>query len=415
MPVLASIALLHIVGWSTLIAFVAPAHPSTGGAAFGIGIGLTAYMLGVRHAFDADHIAAIDNTTRKLMQEGRRPMAVGFWFSCGHSSVVFLLTALLAAGTSALSGPLRDEGSDLHRFAGLVGPLVSGGFLLAIAALNIVVLAELWATFRRMRSGSRMAVSEPELERGGLVTRFVTRVAGVVTRPRQMYAVGLLFGLGFDTATEIGLLVLATSGAASGLPWYAILCLPILFAAGMSLFDTLQGSFMTAAYGWALAQPVRRIYYNLVITGLSVAVALIIGTIEVAGLLSERLNWHGVFWDAVSAVDLNAIGFVVTALFVATWLGALLIWKLGRIEHRGQRAIISTVIDSGGSNAEHPTRPLDVDAMGTCGSRRFEPETIFSSHIRLRAPIYKKTKSSKGIIRLSTDKNVSVTIDCRQD
>lgn len=335
MPVFASIALLHIIGWGTLITFVAPVHPSADGAALGIGIGLTAYMLGVRHAFDADHIAAIDNTTRKLMQEGWRPVAVGFWFSCGHSSVVFLLTVLLAAGVGALSGSLQDDGSDFHRLAGLVGPLVSGGFLLAIGTLNIVVFAELWATFRRMRSGG-VAIHEQGLNRGGLVTRLVTRITGVVTRPRQMYAVGLLFGLGFDTATEIGLLVLATSGAVSGLPWYAILCLPILFAAGMSLFDTLQGSFMTAAYGWALAQPVRRIYYNLIITGLSVAVALIIGTVEIAGLLSERLNWHGVFWDAISAIDLNAIGLVVAALFVATWLVAVLIWKVGRIEHRWQ-------------------------------------------------------------------------------
>lgn len=353
MPVIASIALLHLIGWGTLITLVAPAHPSAGGAALGIGIGLTAYMLGVRHAFDADHLAAIDNTTRKLMQEGQQPVAVGFWFSCGHSSVVFLLTALLAAGVGALSGPLQDDGSDLHRLAGLLGTLMSGGFLIAIGALNIVVFAELWATFRRMRNGP-VAIHEPGLNQGGLVTRLVTRIAGVVTRPRQMYAVGLLFGLGFDTATEIGLLVLATSGAVSGLPWYAILCLPILFAAGMSLFDTLQGSFMTAAYGWALGQPVRRIYYNLIITGLSVAVALIIGTVEIAGLLSERLNWRGVFWDAISAIDLNAIGFVVAALFVATWLVAVLIWKVAQIEHRWQVTSGRAAIDDECRNAVPP-------------------------------------------------------------
>ncbi|MEJ0049243.1 MAG: HoxN/HupN/NixA family nickel/cobalt transporter [Rhodospirillales bacterium] len=281
------IALLHIVGWGALVAVVAPQHLSVGTTAFGIGLGFTAYMLGIRHAFDADHIAAIDNTTRKLMQEGRRPVSVGFWFSFGHSSVVFVLTLLLAFGIRAVVGPLLDNSSQLHNIAGLVGTVVSSGFLYAIAALNIVVLSDVWKAFRQMRSGNCDAAAlDRHFDRRGMMSRLLGRVMKIVTKPWEMYAVGLLFGLGFDTATEIALLVLTSSGAASGLPWYAVLCLPVLFAAGMSLVDTLDGAFMTVAYGWALARPARKMYYNLVITGLSVAVALMIGTVEVLGSLA---------------------------------------------------------------------------------------------------------------------------------
>jgi len=332
---IAFIALLHIAGWGALIVVVAPQHLSVGATAFGVGIGLTAYMLGVRHAFDADHIAAIDNTTRKLMQEGRRPVSVGFWFSFGHSTVVFALTLLIAFGIPAVVGPVLDDNSELHDIAGLIGAVVSSGFLYAIAALNVVVLADVWKVFRRLRTGRYdEAALEKQLDNRGMMIRLVGRVMKVVAEPWQMYVVGLLFGLGFDTATEIALLVLTSSGAASGLPWYAVLCLPILFGAGMSLFDTLDGSFMTVAYGWALARPVRKIYYNLIITGLSVAVALMIGTVEIIGLLGERLNLQGPFWNWVAAFDLNRIGFVIVGLFVVTWMVAIAIWKYGRLEER---------------------------------------------------------------------------------
>jgi high-affinity nickel-transport protein len=331
----AFIALLHIAGWGTLIGIVVPEHLSVGSTAFGIGIGLTAYMLGVRHAFDADHIAAIDNTTRKLMGQGRRPASVGFWFSLGHSSVVFALTLLLAFGIRAVAGPLLDNGSVLHGIAGLIGTAVSSGFLYAIAALNVVVLVDVWKAFRRMRTGQYdEAALEKQLGNRGMMNRLLGRVMNVVTEPWQMYVVGLLFGLGFDTATEIALLVLTGSGAASGLPWYAILCLPVLFAAGMSLFDTLDGSFMIIAYGWALARPARKLYYNLVITGLSVAVALLIGTVEVVGLLRARLNLQGPVWRWVATFDLSRIGFVIVGLFVVTWMVAIAIWKYGRLEKR---------------------------------------------------------------------------------
>ncbi|KUN30384.1 nickel transporter [Streptomyces antibioticus] len=331
----AFILALHVIGWFTLVVLVAPGHYSVGAKSFGIGIGVTAYTLGMRHAFDADHIAAIDNTTRKLMGEGKRPLSVGFWFSLGHSSVVFGLTFLLSLGVRALAGPVRDDGSSLHDVTGLIGTTVSGTFLYVIAGINLVILAGIWKVFRRMRSGNfDEAALEEHLNNRGFMNRLLGRVMGSVTKPWQMYPLGLLFGLGFDTATEVALLVLAGSGAASGLPWYAILCLPVLFAAGMSLLDTIDGTFMNFAYGWAFSKPVRKVYYNLTITGLSVAVALLIGTVELLGLLAEKLDLHGPFWTWIAGLDLNTLGFAVVGLFVLTWIVALVVWKAGRIEEK---------------------------------------------------------------------------------
>ncbi|WP_406431512.1 HoxN/HupN/NixA family nickel/cobalt transporter [Streptomyces sp. NBC_00631] len=326
---------LHVIGWGTLVGIIAPQHFSVGTESFGIGIGVTAYTLGMRHAFDADHIAAIDNTTRKLMGEGQRPLSVGFWFSLGHSSIVFGLALLLSLGMKTLAGPVQDDGSHLHEVTGLIGTTVSGTFLYLIAGINLVVLAGIWKVFRQMRSGAYdEAALETQLNNRGFMNRFLGRVTGSISKPWQMYPLGLLFGLGFDTATEIALLVLAGSGAASGLPWYAILTLPVLFAAGMSLLDTIDGSFMNFAYEWAFSKPVRKVYYNLTITGLSVAVALIIGTVELLGLLADKMELHGVFWDWISGLDLNTVGFVIVGLFFATWAIALLIWKAGRIEEK---------------------------------------------------------------------------------
>ncbi|WP_329342658.1 HoxN/HupN/NixA family nickel/cobalt transporter [Streptomyces sp. NBC_00663] len=331
----AFILALHVIGWFTLVALVAPEHYSVGTKSFGVGIGVTAYTLGMRHAFDADHIAAIDNTTRKLMGEGQRPLSVGFWFSLGHSSVVFGLTFLLSLGVKALAGPVRDDGSSLHDITGLIGTTVSGTFLYVIAGMNLVILAGIWKVFRRMRAGTfDEATLEEHLNNRGFMNRLLGRVMGSITRPWQMYPLGLLFGLGFDTATEVALLVLAGSGAASGLPWYAILCLPVLFAAGMSLLDTIDGTFMNFAYDWAFSKPVRKVYYNLTITGLSVAVALLIGTVELLGLLAEKLDLRGPFWTWIFGLDLNTLGFAVVALFVLTWAVALVVWKVGRIEEK---------------------------------------------------------------------------------
>ncbi|WP_455566206.1 Nickel transporter NicT [Nocardia tengchongensis] len=326
---------LHVLGWFTLVAFVAPQHFSLGDRTLGIGVGLTAYTLGMRHAFDADHIAAIDNTTRKLMDEGKRPLSVGFFFSLGHSSVVFGLALLLSLGVKAIVGPVEDDSSALHHYTGLIGTTVSGTFLYLIAILNIVVLVGILRVFRRMRGGDfDEAELENQLARRGLVNRILGPIMKSVTKSWQMYPIGLLFGLGFDTATEVALLVLAGTSAAAGLPWYAILCLPVLFAAGMSLLDTIDGTFMNFAYGWAFAKPVRKIYYNITITGLSIAVALIIGTIELLGLLADQFGWTGGPWDAITGIDLNLIGFLIVGLFVVTWAAAVLTWRYGRIEEK---------------------------------------------------------------------------------
>ncbi len=326
---------LHVIGWFTLIAIVSPEHLSLGTKSFGIGIGVTAYTLGMRHAFDADHIAAIDNTTRKLMHQGQRPLSVGFWFSLGHSSIVFGLAFLLSLGVKALAKPVENGGSQLHSVTNLIGTTVSGTFLYVIAIINVVILVGIWKVFRAMREGHfDEAALEEQLNNRGFMNRILGRVMKSIDKPWQMYPVGVLFGLGFDTATEVALLVLAGTGAASGLPWYAILCLPVLFAAGMSLLDTIDGSFMNFAYGWAFSRPVRKVYYNLTITGLSVAVALIIGTIELGGLFAQQLHLHGTFWYWISNLDLNIIGFVIVGLFFVTWAVALAVWKFGRIEEK---------------------------------------------------------------------------------
>ncbi|WP_422665325.1 HoxN/HupN/NixA family nickel/cobalt transporter [Actinacidiphila cocklensis] len=331
----AFIVALHVIGWFTLVAIVAPEHYSVGTKSFGIGIGVTAYTLGMRHAFDADHIAAIDNTTRKLMHEGKRPLSVGFWFSLGHSSIVFALAFLLSLGVKSLANPVEDDGSALHSVTGWIGTTVSGTFLYAIAFVNLLILAGIWKVFRQMREGHfDEAALEEQLNNRGLMNRLLGRLMKSVTKPWQMYPIGLLFGLGFDTATEIALLVLAGSGAASGLPWYAILCLPVLFAAGMCLLDTIDGSFMNFAYEWAFSKPVRKVYYNLTITGLSVAVALIIGTVELLGLVSEKADLHGAFWDWIGGLDLNIVGYVIVGLFFATWAVAFAVWKFGNIEEK---------------------------------------------------------------------------------
>lgn len=356
----AFILALHVIGWFTLVVIVAPEHYSLGSATFGVGIGVTAYTLGMRHAFDADHIAAIDNTTRKLMSEGQRPLSVGFWFSLGHSSVVFALTFLLSLGVKALAGPVRNDASRLHDITGWIGTTVSGTFLYVIAVVNLVILAGIWKVFREMRSGSfDEGALEEQLNNRGFMNRLLGRLMKSITKPWQMYPLGVLFGLGFDTATEVALLVLASSGAVSGLPWYAILCLPVLFAAGMSLLDTIDGSFMNFAYGWAFSKPVRKVYYNLVITGLSVAVALIVGTVELLGLIAEEADLHGPFWDRVSGLDLNIIGYVVVGLFFATWAVALLVWKAGRIEEKWSAGLAGPAVEHAVGGAGTHTRCSD--------------------------------------------------------
>jgi nickel/cobalt transporter (NiCoT) family protein len=335
---------LHVVGFFILIAVVAPHHYRLGSSgAFTVGLGLTAYTLGLRHAFDADHISAIDNTTRKLMAERKRPLSVGFFFSLGHSTIVFALALLFAAGFRALSGQVRSDSSNLHQLTGVIGTGVSGGFLYVIAILNLAILVGILRVFGEMRHGRYDAAElERQLNTRGLMNRFYGRFTKAVKEPWQMYPIGMLFGLGFDTATEVALLFLAAGAAGAGLPFYAILCLPILFAAGMSLLDTIDGSFMNFAYGWAFSKPVRKIYYNITITGLSVALALIVGTIELLGLAVGELGLKGGFWVWVSHINLNALGYVIAGLFVITWGVALLVWRLCRIEERWSAQVRGT-------------------------------------------------------------------------
>ena len=327
---------LHVLGFASLMELVSPRHYRLGAAgAFTIGIGVTAYTLGLRHAFDADHISAIDNTTRKLMAEGKRPMSVGFWFSLGHSTIVFALALLISVGVRSLDGPVRNDDSNLHHVTSWIGTLVSGSFLYVIAAINVVILLGIIKVFREMRAGRYDEEQlEEQLNRRGLMNRLLGRLTRTVTRPAQMYPIGVLFGLGFDTASEVALLVLAGGAAGAGLPWYAILCLPILFAAGMSLMDSIDGSFMNFAYGWAFSKPVRKVFYNLTITGLSVAVAAVVGTIELGGLLASELNLSGSFWNWFETINVNLLGFVIVGLFVLTWAIALFVWRYGRIEER---------------------------------------------------------------------------------
>jgi high-affinity nickel-transport protein len=328
---------LHVVGFGLLFGLVVPRNFNLGGGsgAFGVGVGITAYTLGLRHAFDADHIGAIDNTTRKLMTDGQRPLSVGFFFSLGHSTIVFLLAALFALGVKGLSGDVSNDGSSLHKITRVIGPSVSGGFLLLIGVINLVVLWGIVQVFRRMRHGEfDEAQLEEQLNNRGFMNRFLGRATRAVKKPWQMYPLGLLFGLGFDTATEIALLATAGAAATGGLPFYAILCLPILFAAGMSLLDTIDGAFMNFAYGWAFSKPVRKVFYNITITALSVAVALLIGSIEALQVLSDRVGLTGGFWDWINGLDFNLIGYFIVGLFVVTWVIALSVWRFGRIEER---------------------------------------------------------------------------------
>ncbi|WP_354639381.1 HoxN/HupN/NixA family nickel/cobalt transporter [Kitasatospora camelliae] len=326
---------LHVVGWFTLLAVVAPEHYEVGGQVFGAGMGLTAYTLGMRHAFDADHIAAIDNTTRKLMGQGKRPLSVGFWFSLGHSSIVFGLCALLAFGIQSLAGQVESEDSTLQQATGVIGVTISGAFLVLIGLINLGAFNGILKVFRKMRGGEYdEAELEAQLDKRGFLNRILGRVTRAVTKPWHMYPVGLLFGLGFDTATEVSLLVLAGGAAAFQLPWYALLVLPVLFAAGMSLLDTIDGSFMNFAYEWAFSKPIRKVYYNLTVTGLSVLVALVIGGIELIGLLGEKLDITSgpIAW--IGGIDLEYVGYAIVLLFLLAWAAAVAYWKLGRVEEK---------------------------------------------------------------------------------
>ena len=342
------IVLIHVVGFGILFGLAAPAHYSLGGdhPTFTIGVGVLAYTFGLRHAFDADHIAAVDNTTRKLLSDNaerealgqpnqRRPLSVGFWFSLGHSTIVFALAFLLALGVKALASPVEDDGSTLHSVTGVIGASVSGIFLWILGILNLVVLRGIIKVFREMRTGTYDEQTlEDQLNKRGFMNRFLGGLTKSVRKPWHIYPIGVLFGLGFDTATEVGLLVLAGGAAAFNLPFYTILVLPILFAAGMCLMDTADGVFMNAAYGWAFAKPVRKVFYNITITSISVAVALIIGTVELVGVLADQANITSGPLGWIANINLDYAGYAIVGLFFVSWLIALAVWRFGRIESR---------------------------------------------------------------------------------
>ena len=328
----ATILALHIVGFGIFILFVAPSHYK----GLGIGVAALAYSLDLRHAFDADHISAIDNTTRKLMSEGRRPLSIGYWFSLGHSTIVVAIGVGIVVAEKAIYGAISNRNSALEHFGGIFGTIVSAGFLFLIAALNLVILAGIVRVFRSMREGE---YDEAELERRlnsrGLMYRFFGRWMKAIDKEWHMYPVGVLFGLGFDTATEVTLLATTALLAAQHLPFYSIMCLPILFTAGMALLDTIDGIFMNFAYSWAFLNPVRKVYYNLAITGLSVAICFFIGTVEILGLLPGEIGGlQGSFWSFMAGFDINRAGFVIVGMFVLCWAGAMAYWRFGRVEER---------------------------------------------------------------------------------
>jgi len=323
-----SVGVLHLAGWGLLLAYAA-SHPGF------FWLGGVAYTLGLRHAFDADHISAIDNTTRKLLQSGKKPMGVGFFFSLGHSTVVLVIAVALGLavrwlvqGVVAGNGQLRDIG-------GAIGTSVSGGFLIVIGILNLLVLIDIVRVYRRMQRGEFDRQSlEDELVAGGLMTRIFGRLFRLIDHSWQMYLVGFLFGLGFDTASEVAFLAISAGAAAQGLPFAAIISLPLIFAAGMSLMDTMDGAFMSKAYSWAFATPIRKVFYNLTITSLSVFVALFIGVIEVVQILIQVLGLRGGPFDAAATSMLSVAGYVIVAAFVVTWAVALVIYKVRRIDER---------------------------------------------------------------------------------
>ncbi|MCU1726813.1 HoxN/HupN/NixA family nickel/cobalt transporter [Pseudomonas sp. 7P_10.2_Bac1] len=286
-----------------------------------MGTALLAYGFGLRHAVDADHIAAIDNVTRKLMQQGKRPIAVGTWFSLGHSTIVVLASFAIAATAMAF----KDDMEWFHETGGLIGTLVSSVFLLLFGVLNLVILVSVYRQFRKVKAGYALPPEELDLlvaNKGGLMARIFGRLFNLVNKSWHMYPVGFLFGLGFDTATEVGLLGISATSATQGINLWSIMVFPVLFAAGMALIDSLDNFVMIGAYGWAFSKPVRKLYYNITITAASVFVALFIGGVEALGLIADKLELTGGIWAPIAALNDNfgEIGYWIIALFVLCWM-----------------------------------------------------------------------------------------------
>jgi nickel/cobalt transporter (NiCoT) family protein len=361
------ITVINAAGWGIFVLCVMPHHidyrgeGGSRGLGVGLGVAVTAWFLGFRHAFDADHISCIDNTTRKLMADGKRPLGSGFFFSLGHASVIVAVGVGITVAARAVFGAVVNPSSAYETAGGTIGTLLSAGFLYLIAVLNLIVLAGIVKVFRDMRTG---AFDERELEARlqarGLMYRFFGRFMRSINHTWQLYLVGVIFGIGFDTATEVVLLAATAYAAIQGLPYYAVLALPLLFSGGLMLFDTLDGCFMNFAYGWAFARPVRKVYYNLIITGLSVGAAFIIGTIEILGILTTEIHLRGAFWSLMANFDINVAGFCIAGLFVLVWAAALTYWHVAKVETRWSAALPS---DASAGPLADPAQPPGQDRI----------------------------------------------------
>ncbi len=319
------IALLHVLGWG-LFLYYSSRHPAL------VGLGFVAYMFGLRHAFDADHIAAVDDTVRYMLQKGKRPLGIGFFFSMGHSTIVFALSAAIIFAASAV----KQRIPALQNLGGVIGASVSGTFLWVIGILNLIVLLDILHVWRQAKTGKHSHAHLEELLAGrGFINRLLGgRLQSVINHSWQMYPVGMLFGLGFDTASEVGLLAMTAGASAGDLPIAAVLSLPILFAAGMSAMDTTDGVLMSKAYDWAFVNPLRKIFYNIAITSLSIAVALIIGTIELSQVFISIFDLKGRLVEIIAGLDFGVLGYVIVGTFLFAWGASAAVWKLGRIEER---------------------------------------------------------------------------------
>jgi high-affinity nickel-transport protein len=319
------VAALHAVGCG-LYLYYSWQYPAL------VGLGLAAYMFGLRHAFDADHIAAIDDTVRFLLQQGKRPLGIGFFFSLGHSTIVLGLAVAIVV----VAATVREALPQVRDFGGIIGASISGTFLWAIGILNLLVLLDIFKVWLQAKTGRHSHDHLEELlsKRGFINRLFGGRLRRLVSHSWQMYPLGVLFGLGFDTASEIGMLAMTAGASAGNLPVTAVLALPILFAAGMSAMDTTDGVLMVKAYDWAFVNPLRKIFYNLTITSLSIGVALAIGTVELLQVLIGTMHLEGRFFEFVAGLDLGSLGYVIVGIFIAAWGASVAVWKLGRIEER---------------------------------------------------------------------------------
>ena len=345
-----SIAALHALGWSLYLYYAAD-HPAL------VGLGLVAYMFGLRHAFDADHIAASDDTVRYMLQKGRRPLGVGFFFSLGHSTVVLALAIAITLAAALVKQDLPE----LKNIGGILGASVSGTFLWIIGVLNLLVLLDILGVWKKAKAGTHdhTHLEELLLRRGLLNRLFGGRLPKMLNHSWQLYPLGLLFGLGFDTASEVGLLAMTAGASAGNLPVPAVLCLPILFAAGMSLMDTTDGVLMSKAYNWAFVNPLRKIFYNLTTTAISIVVALVIGTIELMQVLIGMLDLHGPFFDFVAGLEFGVLGYLIVGLFLVAWVLSVAWWKFGRIEERyGEPSPMHSHPHSHNGGVQHSHRHL---------------------------------------------------------